>query len=280
MLNANSQRELTSTEVTAIKECAKEYRAEIEAKFPNQLLREDVLDLLEDYCKVVYYPLEKEANNGFHIADIPDKNGNLLTFVFINTAQTLEKQIFTAAHELGHIWRVDDYVAEKCNEKVDEELSEKIMNQFAAELLIPEEVFQELYNREYDSLKEETGKITLANMLKVIVSLMNQFCVPEKAIVMRCFELHKISAKSKDIILGETEEAKRAIDQRIKEIIRDNGYIKFQNPTNKKYITDYPVLLEQAGRLGTIAQDKIDNIRKTFEMEKEETQRKMDDLID
>lgn len=142
------------------------------------------------------------------------------------------------------------------------------MNRFAAELLIPEEVFQELYNREYDSLKEETGKITLANMLKVIVSLMNQFCVPEKAIVMRCFELHKISAKSKDIILGETEEAKRAIDQRIKEIIRDNGYIKFQNPTNKKYITDYPVLLEQAGRLGTIAQDKIDNIRKTFEMEK------------
>lgn len=113
MLNANSQRELTSTEVTAIKECVKEYRAEIEAKFPNQLLREDVLDLLEDYCKVVY-----------------------------------------------------------------------------------------------------------------------------------------------------------------------NGYIKFQNPTNKKYITDYPVLLEQAGRLGTIAQDKIDNIRKTFEMEKKETQRKMDDLID
>ena len=116
MLNANRQRELTSNEVTAIKECVKEYRAEIKAKFPNKLLREDVLDLLEDYCKVVYYPLEKEANNGFHVADIPDKDGNPLTFVFINTAQTLEKQIFTAAHELGHIWRVDDYVAEKCNE--------------------------------------------------------------------------------------------------------------------------------------------------------------------
>ena len=61
MLNANRQRELTSNEVTAIKECVKEYRAEIKAKFPNKLLREDVLDLLEDYCKVVYYPLEKEA---------------------------------------------------------------------------------------------------------------------------------------------------------------------------------------------------------------------------
>ena len=56
-------------------------------------------------------------------------------------------------------------------------------------------------------------------------------------------------------------------DQRIKEIIRDNGYIKFQNPTNKKYITDYPVLLERAGKLGTIAQDKIDTIRKPFAME-------------
>lgn len=33
MLNANRQRELTSNEVTAIKECVKEYRAEIKAKF-------------------------------------------------------------------------------------------------------------------------------------------------------------------------------------------------------------------------------------------------------
>ena len=27
--------------------------------FPNRLLREDVLDLLDRYCTVVYYPLEE-----------------------------------------------------------------------------------------------------------------------------------------------------------------------------------------------------------------------------
>ena len=36
--------------------------------FPNRLLREDVLDLLDRYCTVVYYPLEEEErNNGFCI---------------------------------------------------------------------------------------------------------------------------------------------------------------------------------------------------------------------
>ena len=40
--------------------------------FPNRLLREDVLDLLDRYCTVVYYPLEEEErNNGFRIKEIP-----------------------------------------------------------------------------------------------------------------------------------------------------------------------------------------------------------------
>ena len=75
----------------------------LQSIFPNRLLREDVLDLLDRYCTVVYYPLENEENNGFRVKDIPFANGSCHDFVFINTAQTLEKHVFTAAHELGHI---------------------------------------------------------------------------------------------------------------------------------------------------------------------------------
>jgi len=89
----------------------------LKTKFPNQLLREDVLDLLDMYCTVIYYPLENESNNGFHITGIPHKNGEEQHFVYINTSQTIEKQIFTAAHELGHIWEVDSYVLEHLSDE-------------------------------------------------------------------------------------------------------------------------------------------------------------------
>lgn len=48
--------------------------------FPNRLLREDVLDLLDRYCTVVYYPLEEEErNNGFRIKEIPFQTGRCTT---------------------------------------------------------------------------------------------------------------------------------------------------------------------------------------------------------
>ena len=109
----------------------------LHSMFPNRLLREDVLDLLDRYCTVVYYPLEEEENNGFRVKDIPFSDGSYHDFVFINTAQTLEKQAFTAAHELGHIWNVDRYVIEHCG--ISSELAEPIINRFAAVLLMPKE---------------------------------------------------------------------------------------------------------------------------------------------
>lgn len=68
-----------------------EKRSSLE-EFPNTLLRSDVLQLLEKYCTVIYYPLDEQSNNGFHVTGIPDKNGVLKHFVFLNTNQTIEKQ--------------------------------------------------------------------------------------------------------------------------------------------------------------------------------------------
>lgn len=281
MTNFSVQPELSDEIVGAIRKCidSNMQHDEIKALFPNQLLRDDVLELLNRYCTVVYYPLVGEQNNGFHITDIPDKQGNLHTFVFINSAQTLEKQIFTAAHELGHIWKVDQYVKNECGLELDEALGERIINRFAAELMIPNKLFEESYRIEYKKVQLPDEKITLANMLVVIVNLMNQFLVPEKAIVVRCYELHKISQQAAKLILGEGGVKKEIIDRRISELIRDNGYIKFQNPTNKKWIARYADLVDKADKSGKISKDKIAKIRTMFSLNEENVQDTLNDPL-
>lgn len=79
MTNFSVQSELQDEIVETIRKCINRnmQQDEIQALFPNQVLRDDVLELLNRYCTVVYYPLEDENNNGFHITDIPDKNGKL-----------------------------------------------------------------------------------------------------------------------------------------------------------------------------------------------------------
>lgn len=250
------------------------------AEFPNRLLREDVLDLLDKYCTVIYYPLESEENNGFHITGIPDSLGNERHFVFINTAQTIEKQVFTAAHELGHVWKVDDYVGSNCNLSLTEDLREQVINRFAAELLIPEEEFKKTFDLEVQKLKEDDGKITVANMLKVIVALMNQFFAPLKAIVYRCCELKAFSAKTASLLLGEGDIPQEIIEDKVKEIVRDNGYIKFQNASNKKWIAGLAELLDRAEMEKAVSAGKIEKLRKEFSLVQANNDVQMDEIVE
>ena len=76
----------------------------------NPILREDIFVLLDQCCTVVYFPVDDQTNNGFHVR-YPEGD-----IVYINTNQTKEKQIFTAAHELGHIWGLEDYIQEQITE--------------------------------------------------------------------------------------------------------------------------------------------------------------------
>lgn len=251
----------------------------VRTRFPNPLLREDVLALLNEYCTVVYYPLEGEKNNGFHIK-IPDASGAERHFVYINTAQTIEKQAFTAAHELGHIWRVDQVVAEQCGLPLNEELGEQIINRFAAELLLPEELFRRLYAQEYKKWQSDNGRIAIRGMFKVIIALMDQFFAPAKSIIYRCRELGYINEQGCKLLLGETPALpKRIIDSVIQEIIRDNGYTQFQTPTKKKSINGLAELLSRAEVQGDISQSKIDHLRALFDLRPPVTDEQIDELL-
>lgn len=237
-------------------------------EFPNLLIKEDVLSILDKFCTVIYYPLNNERNNGFHINNFPFPNETAKNIVFINTAQTTEKQVFTAAHELGHVWNVDEEIIAKLNLKDSRDQRERIINRFAAVLLMPEEPFKNYYKHEREKFVEN-GKISLINMFRVIVSLMNYFFAPQKSVILRLVELelipHDPIAK---LLLGEKQLSKKEIESVVKVLLQAYGCDKFINPSNKKWIEGLADLLDKAEKENSIPKEKIDTMRTIFELNK------------
>lgn len=157
----------------------------------NGIIRDDVFNILQqiENCTVVYYPIESEASedgcDGCHVER--NVKGKPMQLVYINTANTRERQAFSAAHELGHIWNVDGRLKERLPE-LDIDV-EAVINRFAAELLMPERVFIEQGRDKMKEFLNEEHAIKLLDMIKVVVYLMNYFFVPYKAVVLRLVEV-------------------------------------------------------------------------------------------
>ena len=111
-----------------------------EYQIVNPIVRSDIFEILDNICVVLRYPLDNdEEANGIHVERWIKGEKD---FVFINTSNSIEKQIYTAAHELGHVWKIDEKVLAEVDETVD---SEAIINRFAAELLMPSEIFKKFF---------------------------------------------------------------------------------------------------------------------------------------
>lgn len=238
--------------------------------YPNVILRSDVLQILDLECIVVYYPLENERNHGFHISGMEGRDGEKFTFVYINTSQTIEKQVFTAAHELGHTWHIEEYISEKRKEQFDEHYKERIVNRFAAELLMPEEEFREQYKQASIKYSDKKHRITFTKFLKMVASLMQFFLVPMKAVMARMAELHFISVDTVNRFISDgdgnlSDIVKKSMDR----IFREEGYTDLYQPTNKKYIEGLAELLEEAEEQETVTPEKIRNVRARFDLENE-----------
>lgn len=245
--------------------CQKLKREDIYASYPEQLLREDTLELLDRFCTVVFYPLEDEENNGFHVS-VPFKDGHEQDFVFINTAQTMEKQIFTAAHELGHIWKADEAILHSLGLENTVQHHEAAINRFAAVLLMPEERFKNVLAIELRKLCNEDRSISVLNMYKLIVILMNYFCAPMKSVILRMFELKCLSQTDADLLLGADEKAEISIGNLVNSLIADFGFIKLQKPSCKKHIDRLSEFLDRAEKQQALSQEKINHIREKFEL--------------
>lgn len=239
---------------------------EIKAKYPNALLREDIFSMLDDYCTVVYFPLENETINGFHITGIVDASGKENTFVYINTAQTIEKQVFTAAHELGHIWGIDEIISTKFSHIFSSEEIENITSRFAAELLMPEQIFHNSCIAEFDRNKESEGTITIFNLIKSVAVLMTNFFVPYKAVLHRIAELKIITEDAANMLLGNAGIPYDEIIQLVNKYLRDIGFTNFLEPTKKCWIDGLADLLDKAQERGTVSENKINHLRSLFKL--------------
>ena len=248
--------------------------------FQNPLLREEVLDLLDRYCTVVYYPVDDTGNNGFRLKRMPFADGTRQDFVFINSAQTLEKQVFTAAHELGHIWNVDEVVIKEHNLEDTTDMREHIINRFAAILLMPDDKFGISVRA---GLKEygEQGKktITYVNLLRMIVGLMNHFFAPMKAVVLRLVELKFFREDVAKVLLGYDDITAEAFAERIHELCVECGYTNLLNPSRKKYIEGLAQKLDIAERNNLVSPNKIRVMREKFGLPASSGELGLDDII-
>lgn len=221
-----------------------------------------VFDLLRKKSTIVFYPLEEEDNDAFLLEKMPSYSG-VINFVYINTAKTIEKQVFAAAHELGHLLDISNNI--NCEEKQDDS-NERIVNRFAAELLMPEDLFKkEFVKATYKYVSNNS--ITLEVLLKVIVKLMNTFSVPYDAVVLRIGEIGVISESDlRTIYEGSENLSRTTIDEFIKKLISSERYENLQIRTFKKDIEGLDELLKKAEKIDGISANLIKRLRKRYDI--------------
>jgi len=208
-------------------------REEYKESFPNLIIRDDIFGLLERNAIVVYYPLADNEIDGFNVVRM--LNGKKVNFVYINTARELIKQVFTAAHELGHIWKLDEYLISKgIDSQYIKDNEEQLMNRFAAAFLMDSDVFkhdvgEKLLEAERDG-KAGKGRIRKNELLSIAAFLMDKYLVPFKAVMQRFIEVGFLMSEAEvDGILESKDDLST-----LEEIIHVESYSRLLVPPSKK----------------------------------------------
>lgn len=194
--------------------------------------------------------------------------------MFINTANTRERQAFSVAHELGHIWEVDKKIKERIPNLVFD--SEDVINRFAAELLMPEGTFQREAIKKLDELSiEENGNrsIRVVDFIKIIVYLMNYFFAPFKAVVLRLDEVGIGDKATTDLLL------KYKDSEYVKSIIVEEQYTRLGIKTNIKSVSNLAEKINEIEEKHLFSDNKIKVIRDLFNLSEIKVDAEMKDKL-
>lgn len=160
----------------------------------RMIIQDDIFSVIMNYCpeiKLLMYPTKDTEMCGF----VCNYKGQI--FMYINTYLPLEKQIFTAAHELYHLKynkeQLDKYYSHLVKgTDLGNNIEEKA-NLFAALLLVPTNSLK----KQIELLKIHKSRLDILDIIK----LMDVFAVPYKTVVLRLFEIEFIDAKKADELL-------------------------------------------------------------------------------
>lgn len=211
----------------------------------NRDIKDDVFILLENECKVLYYPIRDSKLWAFYQKD-KYEDGSPRKFVFINTSLPYEKQIFAAAHELAHIWGVASDTPEKLISSSDDDSpirmeeavaddsskDELIANRFAAEFLMNAETIKGMYKKwiqNNDPLSSDDKRMDF------ILSLMDYYIAPYKMTVLRLEELGIISSADAEKLLAVPRDGENSINhlqKRMGRCARNNEITKTKKFAN------------------------------------------------
>ena len=143
--------------------------------------------LIEDYgIPVFMWPLEREPISGLYL-----RYPGLGPVLLINASQVRWRQVFTLAHEFGHVWlhRHEHVVASRIfapEAKRDKRVIERQANTFAAEFLMPEEGVK----RAVATLEANDGMSSAD-----VVRMQRYFGVSYQAMLVRLKSLRFISSQ-------------------------------------------------------------------------------------
>jgi hypothetical protein len=242
----------------------------------DEVVRDGVFNILQNLpdCTLVYYPIESEAVeegcDGCHV--VRTIKGHKEQLVFINTANTRERQAFSVAHELGHIWNVDGRLRERIPDEKFE--TEDIIDRFAAELLMPEKLFKELAQKKLDEFLDENHRLKMSDMIKVVAFLMDYFFTPYKATVLRLKEVQLISGKGVTLLLNYKD------SKYVSDIIVENQYVRLGIRTNQKSVANLQENLALIEERRLFTDNKINAIRKKFNIEPLQSRENVESLIE
>lgn len=243
------------------KECT---RIKKELGIEEEIIGEEIFEYLRKRSKIIFFPLAEEPDlDGFHTKRIV--NGKLVEFIFINTSKNIEKCIFCAAHELGHLFQIEKEVKKNYDDiELSQETIDEIMNRFAAELLMPTQLFRSELNKKLANNSDWSTKkqINLYNLLEIVIYLMDKFYVPYKAVVYRMNEVGFLTSDAIEILEYINKEKSEIINS----IIYKGKYVRLHNPYNIKSFEDLPELLKRADIDGSINLSLRDYIKREFEI--------------
>jgi len=247
--------------VAIIKNRVQEILAELE--YHDIVIRDDIFKLLRKKSKVIFYPLDEEMDlDGFHVAKY--MKDELTAFVYINSAKNFEKCIFCAAHELGHIYELEKDIEK---EFPDVQFSTKeiddIMNRFAAEMLMPQQVFRDKFKELLYLHVADINQLKQGELLKTIVALMDYFYVPYKSVVRRLWEIDFLTEVGRKKFEKIEEKEPELIDL----YIYAGKYTRLRHPSRHKTFEELPEYLNQAQDIKIISRRKANAIRDEFEID-------------